>query len=76
MKQSNPNEGRAVRRIILSASALAISAIAAGEQLGQLFCAGRPSTALVRNNSFLLSNPRRLSMRLPDWNSSRTTVAP
>jgi len=40
MKQSNPNEGRAVRRIILSASALAISAIAAGEPLGQLFAPG------------------------------------
>ena len=41
MKQSNPNEGRAVRRIILSvASALAISAIAAGEPLGHLFAPG------------------------------------
>jgi hypothetical protein len=28
------------------------------------------ATTLVRNNSFPPSNPRRLSMPMPDWNSS------
>ncbi len=62
MEQSNPNEGRAVRRIILSvASALAISAIAAGEPLGHLFAPGghrRRWSGTIAS----LCNPRKLSM--------------
>jgi len=61
MMRSNPNEGRAVRRIILSASALAISAIAAGEPLDQLFAPGghrRRWSGTIAS----LCNPRKLSI--------------
>ena len=73
MKRRNPNEGRAVRRITLSASALAISAIAAGEPLGQFFAPGghrRRWSGTIAS----LWNPRKLSMPIttetrlvPSW---------
>jgi hypothetical protein len=65
MKQSNPNEGRAVRRFILSVPALAISAIAASEPLGHLFAPGghrRRWSGTIAS----FCNPRKLSMPITE----------